>query len=224
MIDWLAVALVGGLVGLDATSFPQVMVSRPLIAGALTGALLGRPVEGCVAGFIVEAFALIVLPIGAARYPESGTATVAAVSAYAAAAPGGLDAGYMALAVTFALVWERLAGESVVLLRRANGQLLTHHATGIGARQLERRHLAAMSLDFVRGAAISAGGGLVAYGLIRLAGPYWGLAPAVTVPVMAVLVAGMLGTAITLFGGGRSRRVSLIGGVLVGLLIVGVLG
>lgn len=222
MTDWLVVALVGGLVGLDATSFPQVMVSRPLIAGALTGALFGRPVEGCVAGFIVEAFTLIILPIGAARYPESGTATVAAVGAYASAAPAGLDPGYLALTVTFALMWERVAGESVVLLRRTNGQLLTDTA-GIGARQLERRHLAAMSLDFARGAAISAGGGLVAYGLLRLAGPLWGLAPAATASVMAVLVAGMLGTAITLFGVGRARRAALVGGVVAGLLIVGVL-
>ena len=75
-MSWLIAALLGGFVGLDATSFPQVMISRPVVAGVLTGVLFGRPAEGLAVGFLVEAFSLIILPIGAARYPDSGTATV----------------------------------------------------------------------------------------------------------------------------------------------------
>lgn len=222
MIDWLAVALLGGLVGLDSTSFPQVMISRPLIAGALTGALFGRPVEGIVLGFMLEAFSLIILPIGAARYPETGTAAVAAVAGYVAAGPVGLDPAYLALALAFALAWEGLSGQSVVLLRQANGRLLTRHG-GVTARQLERLHLTAMGLDFLRGAAVSAGGGLLAFGLLRLAGPLWGLSAAWTVPALALLVSGMLGTAVVLFGGWKARRVALVSGVLAGLLAAVVL-
>ena len=68
-MSWLAVALWGGAVGLDATSFPQVMISRPIVAAAVTGLLLGEPLAGIGVGVILELFALVILPIGAARYP-----------------------------------------------------------------------------------------------------------------------------------------------------------
>src|SRR5690606_31658627 len=87
-VNWLAITLWGGAVGMDATSFPQVMVSRPIVAAPVTGLLLGRPLEGVAVGALLELFALVILPIGAARYPESGTAAVAATAGYVAASGG----------------------------------------------------------------------------------------------------------------------------------------
>ena len=75
-------AIIGGIVGLDATSFPQAMLSRPLVAGALAGLVFHRPLEGMLIGAVIEIFDLSNLPIGAARYPDSGTATVAGVGAF----------------------------------------------------------------------------------------------------------------------------------------------
>lgn len=216
MTDWLLVALFGGLVGLDSTSFPQMMISRPIMAGALTGALLGRPLEGILLGFVMESFSLIILPIGAARYPEPGTATVAATIGYAAGAPAGLDPGYMMLALAFALVWEQVSGASVVLLRQLNGRLLARIG-GVAPRQLERRHLGAMTLDFLRGAAVSVTGGFIALTLLVVLGPLWALPSAIAVPVIALLVAAMLGTGIALFGGWSGRRLALASGVAVGI-------
>lgn len=217
-MSWLAIALFGGFVGLDTTSFPQVMISRPLVTGALTGALFGRPVEGLVLGFIMEAFALIILPVGAARYPESGTATVAATGAYMATTTSGLAPGALALAVAFGLAWEWLAGVSVVLHRRSNGRILMTHG-GVPARQLERRHLAAMTTDFVRGAAISVGGALLGYGMLMALLPLWELEAELTLAVLAVLVATMVGTAVPLFGGVRARRVALAAGLAAGFAL-----
>src|SRR5690606_8090213 len=97
----LPVALWGGMVGLDAASFPQVMISRPLVAATVTGLLAGRPADGLLLGVILEAFALLILPVGAARYPESGTGAVAAAGAYLAAAPPELDAAPLLSAVVF---------------------------------------------------------------------------------------------------------------------------
>lgn len=217
-MTWIAVAVLGGFVGLDATSFPQVMISRPIVTGALTGALFGRPAEGLVIGFVMEAFALIILPVGAARYPESGTATVAATSAYMHVAAPGLAPGIVALAVALGLGWEWLAGVTVVLHRRSNGRILLRQG-GVPARQLERRHLAAMTMDFVRGATVSLSGGLLGYGLLALAAPLWGLPPEPTLAVLAVLAAAMVGTAVPLFGGVRARKVALAAGIGVGLVL-----
>lgn len=218
MSDWLAVAVLGGLVGLDTTSFPQVMISRPLVAGTLTGAVLGDPVAGVAVGFIMEAFALLVLPIGATRYPESGTATVAAVGAYLAVAGVPLAPGALTVAVAFGLAWEWLGGETVILLRRQNGQLL-EQSEGVPARRLERLHLTAMALDFVRGAVVAVSGAVIAAALLRLVMPFWGLDGGRTMAVLAVLTAAMIGTAVPVFGGLRARRLALAAGIAVGVAV-----
>lgn len=218
MSGWAAVAVLGGLVGLDTTSFPQMMISRPLVAGTLTGAVLGDPMAGLAVGFIMEAFALLVLPIGAARYPESGTATVAAVAAYLTVAGTPLVPGALALAVGFGVAWEWAAGESVVLLRRQNGRLLLRRA-GMPARRLERLHLTAMALDFARGAVVAAGGGLLAAALLQLAAPLWGLDGGSTMALLALVTATMIGTAVPVFGGLRARRLALALGIGVGVAL-----
>ena len=219
MSGWVAVGLLGGVVGLDATSFPQVMISRPLVAGTLTGVLLGRPLEGAVIGFILEAFSLVILPIGAARYPESGTATVAAVAAYTTALPPGLESGALAVVLTLALGWEWVSGETVVLLRRNNGRILVRP----GAMEpvpLERRHLAAMLMDFLRGAILAVLGGLLGFALLSLALGGWGLSPAVTWGLLSALVATMVATTLPLFGGAGARRIALGLGLGTGVLMV----
>lgn len=217
MTSWLVIGLVGGLVGLDGTSFPQVMISRPLVAGTLTGALFGRPLEGMVIGFIMEAFALITLPIGAARYPESGTAAVAAVGAYMSAVAPGLAPGYLVAAVAFGLVWEWVAGETVVLQRRNNGHMLIREGA-LGPEALQRAHIAAVTMDFLRGAVVAASGGLIGHGLLFLLMGRWGLPDGATLGVLTVLVATMIGTTIPLFGGARARRLSWSVGIGLGLL------
>lgn len=222
-MTWLVTALLGGFVALDSTAFPQVMISRPIVAGVLTGVLFGRPAEGLALGFLVEAFALIILPVGAARYPESGTATVAATAAYLAATPPGLQAGALLLALAFALLWERLAGETVVLHRRGNGRLLIGPAP-LDAETLERRHLGAMTLDYLRGAVVAASGGIVGYALLRLAIPFWTLPQALTMAALGIAAAGMLGTAVPLFGGGRSARAALAAGLVAGVALAVALG
>lgn len=222
MTAWIVIAVWGGVIGLDATSFPQAMISRPIIAGTITGALVGRPFEGVVVGFLVEVFALITLPIGAAQTPESGTATVAAACGYVMATPPGIDPGHLVLALAFALVWERLTALTVALHRRASGLMLIR-AGAVAPGKLERRHIAAMTLDFLRGATVSAAGGAVAYALLRLLGAVWGMPAALTAAILAVIAAGMVGTAIPLFGGLKARRIAVVGGVAVGLLVALVL-
>ena len=86
-MNWLTVSAFGGIVGVDATSFAQTMISRPLMAATITGFLMGRPTEGLFLGSLLELFAIVILPVGAARYPETGTAGVAATAAYMSATP-----------------------------------------------------------------------------------------------------------------------------------------
>ena len=50
----LGASLLGGALALDATSVGQLMLSRPLVAGLLSGWLAGDARAGCLAGVILE--------------------------------------------------------------------------------------------------------------------------------------------------------------------------
>ena len=218
---WVAIILLGGVVALDATSFPQVMVSRPLVAGTLTGVIIGHPVEGFVIGAALEVFALGVLPFGAARYPEAGTAVVAATMAWHAAENGGVAGGpgILMLALVFALGWERVGGSTITAMRRWNERLVARDVP-LGAAALERRHLTALSLDFLRGALLTGVGALVGWPLLALAGAHWGLATGTTAGVLRAAVALMLGAALTVFGGWTERHWPFLFGIAAGAALV----
>ena len=77
----------GTIVGVDLVSAPQGLLSRPLVAAAVTGWLLGDVAAGLQVGLVLECFALDVLPVGAAKYPDYGPGAVGA-TLYAAAREG----------------------------------------------------------------------------------------------------------------------------------------
>ena len=100
-MDLLWVALLGGWLGLDATGAGQFMVSRPIVAGLLTGLLVGDPVLGMSIGALLEMFLLVSFPTGGSGFPESATASVVAVTVGATLeGPGALP-----LALALGLVW-----------------------------------------------------------------------------------------------------------------------
>jgi mannose/fructose/N-acetylgalactosamine-specific phosphotransferase system component IIC len=220
-MNWWALALLGGFVGLDSTSFPQVMISRPLVAGALTGLLVGRPAEGVLIGAILEIFDLAVLPIGAARYPESGTATVAATAAFLATLPVAEASAALLLAVVFGLAWERVAGASVVLQRKLTERILfAGQGPAVGARTLESRHYASMALDFVRGVVICVAGAWAGTWLLRSLAPVWSIHPRFSSASLLFAGCTVLAASIAVFGGFReARRFFLIGAACGSMLL-----
>lgn len=221
-MTWIPVGLLGGFVGLDSTSFPQIMISRPLVSGALTGLLFGRPVEGVLLGAILEVFDLATLPIGAARYPESGTATVAATVAFFETSAVAETSAALLLAVVFGLAWERVAGASVVLHRRLTERILfSGRGPAAGAGSVERRHLATMAVDFVRGALLSLIGAAAGSALLRALAPLWGVHPRVTGGTLLLAACAVLAAAVAVFGGWReARRFFLLGAICGSLLLL----
>src|SRR5207244_3282757 len=152
----------GTLVGLDLVSVPQMMIARPLVAGSIAGAMLGDVVTGLQLGVLFELFQYDILPVGAARYPEYGPATVAAVSA-AHAAAGTLGIGVGAVV---GLVTAILGGLSMHLLRRINARAVHAAAAALEAghtRTLVRLHVMGIARDGVRAGAVTATGLVLAY-------------------------------------------------------------
>jgi len=194
LLEALPIALLGALLGLDVVSFPQAMVSRPIVAATLAGALIGNPVPGLLIGVVLEMIALDTLPFGASRYPEWGSAAVVGGALFAAqppAMPGALPASVLA-----ALLTASISGWSMVVLRRIIASRLERTRDRIeeGSRDaLISFHLSGMSMDLLRGALVTTTAMLIFRPLVRAIVAVWGSESApsrAVVVVVAAIVAG----------------------------------
>jgi mannose/fructose/N-acetylgalactosamine-specific phosphotransferase system component IIC len=68
----------GTVVALDLAIAPQGLLNRPIVAATVAGALMSDVETGILVGMVLELYAFDVLPVGAARYPDLGTAAVPA--------------------------------------------------------------------------------------------------------------------------------------------------
>jgi mannose/fructose/N-acetylgalactosamine-specific phosphotransferase system component IIC len=211
----LLLSLLGGLLALDATSLGQFMLSRPLIAAGLAGMIAGNPEGGIVVGVLLEAIHLAVLPVGAARYPEAGPAAVAAAGAYAGSHVGQQVA--LLASVVFMLAWGWVGGRSVEWLRRWNVRTAVPAPGPVSVATVERLHLRATALDFVRGVLVTLVGLLVLGTLLETLGwiPFrepW------TRPALALSAAAALASSLRLFG--RRRMPLFVAGAAAGALLL----
>lgn len=191
-------ALLGGVVAVDGTSFGQFMVSRPLVSASLAGFVAGDPVHGALIGLVLEAFHLTVLPVGAAKFPEGGPAAVAGGAMYATS---DFAASTLLLIVIFALALEWLGGESVRFMRQGNGRLMTRGRTLVmTAGALEWRHLLAIGFDFVRGMLLVIAGSLILSGALRVLAPLWGLGERIPQVLLSAVVAGLIASTFRTLG------------------------
>jgi PTS system mannose-specific IIC component len=219
----------GTIVGLDVVTAPQSMVSRPLVAGAITGILVGAvqpdlfsvpPVmTGLLVGAVLELYALDVLPVGASRYPDYGPATVAATYAALGWRPEvGLGAS-----VGVGLVIAVLGGWAMQVVRRANAAAIQRRAAALSAGESDA--IRALQWGGIR-RDIGRSAGVTLTGLM-LAEIVWPLLPPgsenfrwLTVVAVGGGIAAALGGAIR--SAGRTRRLAwLIGGLCLGILVVG---
>jgi mannose/fructose/N-acetylgalactosamine-specific phosphotransferase system component IIC len=194
LLQLLPIALLGAVLGLDVVSFPQAMVSRPIVASTLAGAFIGQPGRGLLIGVVLELIALDTLPFGASRYPEWGSAGVVGGALYASQ-PEGMY-GALPAAMLAALLTASISGWSMVVLRRTIADKLTRSRDRIedGSREaLMSLHLTGMSLDLLRGGAVTLVAMLVFSPLVRAIVAIWGTQPALSravVVVAAAIVAG----------------------------------
>jgi mannose/fructose/N-acetylgalactosamine-specific phosphotransferase system component IIC len=213
------VSLLGGLLALDSTSVGQFMASRPLVAGALTGWLVGEPTAGIAIGAILELYLLVSFPTGGSRFPEGSTATVVAVAAAGTGSPGAL-----AVAIAAGLVWGQLAGVSITYLRHVNARLVPDPDSGpTSTRRLAAAHLGAILLDFARGVIVTLAGVLVIRPLVEELGASWPVPRAATFGLL--LVGGSVSVGILLrdFGGLRRHGAAFAVGLALAVLGAGFL-
>ena len=148
----LPLGLLGAVLGLDTVSFPQAMLSRPLVAATAGGALLGAPADGLIVGAALELIALETLPFGASRYPEWGSAGLVGGALFASTPSD--PAGAMSLAIIAALATAWIGGWTMVKHRQQNARWAARaqKALDAGARgAVIGLQLKGMTADLVRG-------------------------------------------------------------------------
>jgi mannose/fructose/N-acetylgalactosamine-specific phosphotransferase system component IIC len=219
----------GTVVGLDVVTAPQSMVSRPLIAGAITGLLVGLvqpdlfqvpPVmTGLMVGAVLELYALDVLPVGASRYPDYGPATVAATYAALGWRP---EVG-LGPSVGVGLIVAVIGGWAMQGVRRANASAIQRRAAALSAGEsdaIRALQWGGVRRDIVRSAGVTLTG-------LMLAEVIWPLLPPGSENFRWLTVVGVGGGIAAALGGairsaGRTRRVAwLIVGLCIGILVVG---
>ena len=197
LLETLPLAMLGALLGLDVVSFPQVMVSRPIVAATVAGTFIGNPPGGLLIGVVLEMIALDTLPFGAARYPEWGSAGVVGGALFAAQ-PAGMP-GALPACVLATLLTASISGWSMVVLRRLIAVRLERSRDQLeeGSRQaLMSFHLSGMSMDLLRAAIVTTLAMLIFAPLVKAIVAIWGSESAASRAVVVVVVAIVAGAAL----------------------------
>jgi mannose/fructose/N-acetylgalactosamine-specific phosphotransferase system component IIC len=223
VVDVVPIALLGGVAGLDTVSFPQAMISRPLVSATIGGALVGAPGPGLLIGAMLELIALETLPVGASRYPEWGSASVVAGALYGRA--GSDVVGALIVAVLGALVVAWIGGWTMVRLRQRNAVVARRRRESLDAGSrgaVLDVQLAGLTADFVRAVLLSA----IAYALLvpaeRLVLAHWSAPEQWSRAVLVATAASVaLGSTWKLFHSTVGARWLFFGGLGLGLLVLG---
>lgn len=222
LFSLIPIALLGGLVGLDVVSFPQAMISRPIVAATLGGAFVGNGTAGVLVGVVLELIALDTLPFGASRYPEWGSAGVTGGALFAAEA--GRSYGALPAAVLAALLTASVSGWSMVVHRRLIARRLAGSRDRLeeGSRSaLLSLHLWGMTMDLVRGALVTFAALLVLAPIVHAIVVIWVPSPATSrAVVVAVAALVALGALWKIFHSVRHALWLFIGGLVAGLALV----
>ena len=221
-IDLLPIALLGGLLGLDVVSFPQAMISRPLVAATIAGTLIGHSLSGLLVGAALELIALDTLPFGASRYPEWGSAAVVGGAIFATHPTHPAGAMEMSMVAALATAW--VGGWTMVKLRERNAYWAAQRrdALDAGARgAVVELQLLCMSADFLRGGLLAAISYAAFAPLTSFTLGAWSTDARISRAVLVAIAASVAASAAwKIFHGVSGARWFFLGGLAAGLLVI----
>jgi len=112
----LGIAFVGGVLGLDRTAAGQFMISQPIVAGPLTGWMLGEPTAGIIVGAVLELIWVLDMPVGTFVPADATIGTVSATAIAAFGAPCGATLPLIGFSILLstAMVTMTMKAEGVV--------------------------------------------------------------------------------------------------------------
>lgn len=177
---WVVIAIFGGIVALDTTAGPQIMIAEPLVSGTLLGLLFGMPGTGVLLGMLFQLLWLGYLPLGAVRFVDHGMGGfIGCAALLAAARMFSLDGAQIRAAVLPVMCFGVLAGIAGLRLsdfirdwNAALSERLVEWLEGGGSASIAVSHFRGMSRVFLKGAGMTAvlvPAGAFLCGLVRYA-------------------------------------------------------
>lgn len=221
-MDALPVAMLGAILGLDVVTFPQAMISRPIVAATVAGAFVGNPAAGLTIGAVLELIALGMLPFGASKYPEWGSASVVGGAVYASRA---IDVpGALAAAVLASLLAALVSGWSMVKLRRLNASRAESERAALDAgssRAIIGLQLFGLTADLARGGLVTMIAMLVLRPFTAAIVAQWETGPLYSRAVVVTLCAAVASAAIwKIFHTIPSARILFLAGLAAGVSLL----
>ncbi|MEP6507290.1 MAG: PTS sugar transporter subunit IIC [Gemmatimonadales bacterium] len=222
LLDLLPIVMLGAFLGMDVVTFPQAMISRPIVAATAAGAFIGNAPAGLIMGAILELLALEMLPFGASRYPEWGSASVVGGALYASA--WGDPAGALVASLLAALLTAMVSGWSMVRLRRSNARRAASLKSRLDAGSVDAvtgLQLFGLTADLFRGAIVTFVAMLVFKPLTPAIISAWTVdardSRAVVVAIVAAVAAGAIWK---IFHSVPKARIVFVSGLVIGAFLV----
>ncbi|MBN1881789.1 MAG: PTS sugar transporter subunit IIC [Deltaproteobacteria bacterium] len=138
-IPYVLLGIVGAVLHLDRTYVLQVMISRPLIASSIAGAILGDVLIGLTAGMTLELLWLGIQPLGTSIPPHDTLVSLVAPSAVILSLrivdtpQESTLAGMIALSILLSLPLGEIGRIADIQLRKKNGTMLAEVKEEIGS-------------------------------------------------------------------------------------------
>jgi mannose/fructose/N-acetylgalactosamine-specific phosphotransferase system component IIC len=222
LMPLLPLAVLGAVLGLDTVSFPQAMLSRPLVAATLGGALAGSASGGLLVGAALELIALETLPFGASRYPEWGSASAVGGALFASAPEP--QPGALSLAVIAAVATAWFGGWTMVKLRELNARLAARSRSALdaGARgAVIGLQLKCMTADLLRGLLLTVAATALFAPLSRVSLSHWSMDARMSRAIAVAIAASVAGGAAwKLFHGSTPARWAFLTGLVAGFTVM----
>lgn len=222
LIDILPVALLGALLGLDVVTFPQAMISRPIVAATVAGAFVGSSLAGLTIGVTLELLALGMLPFGASKYPEWGSASVVGGVLYAS--QSWHSAGALPACVLAALLTALVSGWSMIKLRRLNASRAARDRSALDQGSKDAvvgLQIFGLTADFLRGALVTFAGMLVFRPVVHTIVGMWQSDTMYSRAIIVALCAAVaVGSVWKIFHVVPRARILFVAGFAVGIALV----
>lgn len=222
VVDILPIVMLGAFLGMDVVTFPQAMISRPIVAATAAGAFIGNAPAGLIMGAILELLALEMLPFGASRYPEWGSASVVGGALYASG--WGDPAGALVASLLAALLTAMVSGWSMVRLRRLNARRASALRDQLDAGSVAAvtgLQLFGLTADLIRGAIVTFLAMLVFKPLTSAIISAWTVdarnSRAVVVAIVAAVAAGAIWK---IFHSVPKARIAFVAGLVIGAVLI----
>ena len=153
LVAVLGVAVLGGFLGLDRTAAGQFMVSQPIVAGPLTGWVLGDASAGFVIGAVLELIWLLDVPVGSFVPANATVGTVSATGIAVLGMPGGTTLPVIGFSVLLTAAIGPLTMRADSLVRTWNSKLIEKAVASTvkgRARAISRAHLSGLLVFFLK--------------------------------------------------------------------------